>query len=132
MNTYTDINVIQERLACELSELRKTACWVLVSISIAIVVDAVPIVLHYLVSPEDTILFSVLIIVIHAALFALVFRKEVYTVFGLTSAIIADALRVRLSPRASARETLEDKETNTYRTYGKIARLLGVRASWIE
>ena len=131
MTTYTDVNKIRENLASELPILNKLTRNLAFIILATIVIDIGAITILHRTSPERIVVFSAMVIAMHITAFILVYRKNIYAVFELTTTVIPDALRLRLSPRASARETLEDQRTATYRAYGKIARLFGVQASWI-
>ena len=131
MNTYTDIEEIRKNLAYELSELSRKTRTLAFVISAITILDVVAIIIVNHISPRIIIVSSIVVTVGNIGAFVLIYREVIHEVFRLTTAVIIDALRIRLSPRESARETLEDQRTATYKAYEKIAKLLGVQASWI-
>ncbi len=131
MTTYTDVKKIRKNLASKLPILSKLTRNLAFVILATIVIDIGAITILHRTSPERVVVFSAMVIAMHITAFILVYRKNIYTVFELATTVIPDSLRLRLSPRASARETLEDQRTTAYKTYEKIAKLLGVQASWI-
>ena len=131
MTTYADIEEIRENLAYEISELSKKTRELAFNILTLTILDVIAIIFMNQASPGHIVVFSVVVIAMHITVLIVGFYENIYKIFELTTAVIADALRIRLSPRASARETFEDQRTATYKAYEKIAKLLGVQASWI-